>query len=78
MSYDAKYLKSLFFLQIHEFRDDLEKAIADQEFLRANELKEKIKEAENEKEKMQASVDSSGLHLLTSLLHKIRRCLLWN
>lgn len=55
-------------VQLTELKISLEKAVDEQEFLKAQELKEKIKLAELEKETMSASLDSSDLNELKRFL----------
>ncbi len=50
--------------QILELKNSLDQAVADQEFLKAQELKEQINKAESEKEVMQTSIESADLETL--------------
>ena len=60
----SKLLKTIFFLQIHELRNGLDQAVADQEFLKAQEWKEKIDSLESVRVQMEASLQSSDVDTL--------------
>ena len=51
-------------IQILELRNSMEQAVAEQEFLKAQQFKEQINVAEAEKEVLLASVESSDLETL--------------